>query len=75
MSEPTPAELDEDERLQDDERAHPIFFELFNPIDDCYQRERDGGRFRACVGKLVALGYSESVAREYLNTGLSYCDD
>ena len=61
--------------MNEDENACAIFNEVFNPDDGTYMTERDAQRFRDCVAKLVALGYSESDAREYMNVNLSYCDD
>lgn len=68
----------QDDRVWDmcsDEIACRIFDEVFNPTDGCYDMTRDTQRFRDCVAKLIACGYSESDAREFMNVTMSYCDE
>lgn len=56
--------------LYDDERAGAIFMDVFNPADDMFEPDRDGDRFKECVARIVALGYSEEDATEFMEFNL-----
>lgn len=61
----------DDETIFEDPSASALVIDIFNPHDNVYRENRDEPRFREVLGNIMALGYSEDAARDFLNAELA----